>query len=440
MAIGRRVRRWVVLASLVLLVCVSGSAGAQAPAAPGTVWVIPVEGTIELGLADFIKRVVSEAEAREVALLLFEINTFGGRVDAATEIRDAIIRTHVPTAAFITERAISAGALVALAADTIVMAPGATFGAAQPEPLDAKTLSYVRAEFEATAERQGRDPRVAAAMVDADVAIEGLVEAGQILTLTTARAVEHGFADHVAATRREALAALGLAGATVVVRQPGLAERVVRFFTHPVVAQILLVIGFIGLLAELASPGWGLPGSVGLACLALFFGSRLLTGLVGVEAVLLFVLGIVLVLLELFVVPGFGVLGIGGLVAMGAGLFMAFPDARTAVQALAIVAVALVALILLFLKRFQRSALWGRLVLKHEQKDEEYRAAADYSTLLGREGTAETTMRPAGRIKIGGEYYDAVSEGEFIPQGQAVRVVKVEGSRIVVRSVSPHEK
>lgn len=169
---------------------------AQSPGtAPGVVWVIPVEGTIEPGLSEFVLRALRDARQAGAALILLEINSFGGRVDAATEIRDAIFASPVPTAAFVADRAISAGALIALATERIVMKPGATFGAAQPQPLDEKTLSYVRAEFEATAEGRGRDPLIAAAMVDASVVVEGLSGPGQILTLTAASALARGYAD-----------------------------------------------------------------------------------------------------------------------------------------------------------------------------------------------------------------------------------------------------
>lgn len=444
MAIGGRFWSMAFLISTLLLFGGTVEAQSELPSLPeiqGSVWVVPIEGTIDPGLSEFVKRVVRSARDHDVALLLFEINTFGGRVDSATEIRDVIVATDIPTAAYISERAISAGALVALAADRVVMAPGATFGAAEPQPRDEKTLSYVRAEFEATAERAKRDPLIAAAMVDSSVAVEGLVEAGQILTLTTAKAIEYGYADHTAASRSDALAVLGYAGASVVEQTPSWAEGAVRFLTDPLVAQILLVVGFLGLVAEFAAPGWGVPGTVGLIAFALFFGSRLITGILGVETIILFLLGIVLILLEIFVIPGFGIAGLLGLVSMGASVFMSFPDPRTALQALAITAVAIVVLVLLFLKRFQKSALWGRLVLTHEQKEEGYRPTqVDYQSLVGAEGVADTQLRPAGRILVNGEYYDAVADGTMIPHGAPVRVVKVEGARIVVRPVKSNQE
>lgn len=415
---------------------VAGSESAQDPSAEfGTVWVIPIEGTIDPGLAEFVLRVLRDAASEDASLILLEVNTFGGRVDAATEIRDAIVSSPVTTAAFVSERAISAGALVTLAAEQILMKPGATFGAAEPRPLDEKTLSYVRAEFEATAESRGRDPLIAAAMVDASVSIDGLTQADQILTLTASAALSHGFADHIASSRTEALELLGFAGVKVVETQPNWAERIVRFLTDPTVAQILLILGILGLIAELSSPGWGVGGTVGLVCLALFFGSRLIVGILGVEAILLFLAGIIFIVLELFVIPGFGIAGIFGLAAMGASLFMSFPDPRSALQAMAITVVAVVVLVLIFLKRFQRAALWGRLILTQQQAEEYRPTDLDTSSLLGMTGVVRTQLRPAGRVEIEGEFYDAVAEGRMVPPGTTVRVVRVEGPRIVVRPI-----
>lgn len=413
---------------------------AEGSTASGPVWVIPIEGTIDIGLSEFVRRVVAEAEASQAGLLLLEINTFGGRVDAATEIRDALVGTRTPTAAYIRNRAISAGALIALATERIVMAPGATFGAAEPRPLDEKTLSYVRGEFEATAERSGRDPKVAAAMVDTSVAIPDLTEVGEILTLTTTTATQVGYADHVAGTRTQALDFLGTGSAQVVETEPSWAERLVRFLTDPTVSQILLTIGVLGLLAELSSPGLGIGGFVGLLSLALFFGSRLIVGILGVEAILLFLLGLVLLVVEVFIIPGFGVAGILGLLSVGASMFMSFPDPRSAIQAIAITVVAVVVVVLFFLKRFQKSSLWGRVILSQQQDGDEYRPASiDYTSLVGATGQARTQLRPSGSVEVNGEFYDAVSEGAMIPVGATVRIIKVEGTRIVVRAVSSSE-
>lgn len=233
----------------------------------GPVWVLPVHGTIEMGLAEFVQRTVQEAHEADAGLILVEINTFGGLVDAATKIRDTLLKSSVPVVVYIPHRAISAGALITLSGQRILMDPGATVGAAEPRPADEKTISYLRGEFEATAESMGRDPKVAAAMVDASVVVDNLSAAGQILTLTAAKAAEIGFIDHIVGSRAEALAAIGYSGRTVVETSPTWAEQVMRFVSEPTVAQFILSVGFLALLIELTSPGWGLPGFAGVTLL-----------------------------------------------------------------------------------------------------------------------------------------------------------------------------
>src|SRR5690606_34906804 len=277
-----------------------------------------------------------EAEAAGAAAILVEINTFGGRVDSATDIRDALLRTHLTVIAFIPDRAWSAGALIALAADGIWMAPGASMGAAEPRPADEKTISALRAEFEAMAERAGRDPRIAAAMVDAGVAVDGLVASGEILTLTTEEALRVGYAEGLARSVGDVARDLGLSQNQVVESAPNWGERVARFLTDPVVSQILLAVGFIGLWAEASTPGFGVPGLMGLAALSLFFGARVFVGIVGWEAPALFALGIALLVVELFVAPGFGVAGAVGVAAVFASIALSFATMESALTAIGI--------------------------------------------------------------------------------------------------------
>ena len=291
--------------ALVAAALLNALAAASTPLKPsGSIWIIPIKGTIDLGLASFVERATREAVEAGAALILVEVNTFGGRVDAATEIRDTLLDAKVPTAAYVTERAWSAGALITLAAETIWMAPGSSIGAAQPIPADEKTVSALRAEFESTAERTGRDPRVAAAMVDAGVAVEGLVPQGEILTLTANRAIDVGYAEGVIAGRGELLAALGLEGLPVESVELNWAERAARFLSEPTVSQLLLTLGFLGLIAEAMSPGLGVPGAIGLTSLVLFYGGRMIVGLAGWESLLILGVGLLLVAAEIFLIPG----------------------------------------------------------------------------------------------------------------------------------------
>ncbi|MDQ3411537.1 MAG: ATP-dependent Clp protease proteolytic subunit, partial [Chloroflexota bacterium] len=302
---------------------------AQEERGTGAVVVVPITGTIDLGLAPFLTRVLAEAEADGVAAVLLEIDTPGGRLDAVLQMRDAVLGSPVRTIAFVDRTAFSAGALIAIAAGEIYMPPGAAMGAATPvdggtgETASEKTVSAVRTTFKATAEARGRDPLVAEAMVDPDVVIEGLVERGELLTLTTGEAVRWGYADGVVDDRAELLVDAGLAAAPVVEVGPSLAERVVRFVTDPVVASLLLILALLLIVGDFFVEGFGVAGMGGVLLFGIFFWGHLLTGLAGWEDVALVGLGIVLIAVEIFVVPGFGVPGVLGLAAIGGGLFLA---------------------------------------------------------------------------------------------------------------------
>lgn len=406
-----------------------------AAAAAPTVYSLPIQGEIEPGLAVFVARGLALAE-RNDGVVLLEINTFGGRVDAATEIKDLIFRSKVPVIAYVSERAWSAGALIALAAPKIAMAPGSSMGAAEPRPMEEKTVSALRAEFEAAAERWGRDRRLAAAMVDASVVVEGLSEAGKILTLSAQDALDYGMADLMAGSVHEALVLSGYDVYELVELKPHWAENIARFLTNSTISSLLLTLGFLGLIFEITTPGWGVPGTAGLICLGLFFGGRYVAGLLGWEAILLFLVGLLLLLLELFVIPGFGIAGILGILGVFGSIILAFGDLQTALINLSIVLVVTIAAVILLWKRLSQSRLWKRLVLFHSESPQAgYRALADLSHLVGKQGVAITPLRPSGTCVIDGQRYDVVSDGGFVKAHTRVEVVLTEGTRVVVREV-----
>ncbi len=415
-------------------------------------YVLPIEGVIDLGLAPFVSRVLDEAAAARAAAVILEINTFGGRVDAAVLIRDALLRAKVPTVAFVNKRAISAGALITLAAEKIAMAKGSTVGAATPvqmgapgapaQPVAEKTVSYMRKEFRATAESRNRPGLIAEAMVDSDVEIEGLVAKGKLLTLTTKEASAQKLVDIQADTVAELLEALDLSNAEVRRVSATWAEEVVRFLTHPVVSSLLMTIGILGLIVELRVPGFGLPGILGVTSLALFFWGHWLVRLAGWEELLLLGIGLLLLALEVFVIPGFGVAGVLGLLALvgglglsliGTGATWSIVMAAVGRTALSLVLAILVALVLL---RYLAGSPFGqRLVLKEELAATEGYASAPEADRrwLGKRGTVVSPLRPAGIAQLDGERVDVVSEGGFIDTGDAVEVTRVDGNRVVVR-------
>lgn len=454
-----RALAWVLI---VLLLALALPAPAQpapqaAPAATGAplVYVAPIDGSIDLGLAPFVQRVIDEAASAGAAAVVLDINTFGGRVDAAVQIRDTLLRSKVRTIAFINKRAISAGALISLAAHDIVIASGGTIGAATPVqsggagkaalPVEEKTVSYVRKEFRATAEARKRPLLVAEAMVDADVAIAGLVAKGKLLTLTTEEAIKVKVADHRAETLEEALDKLGLAGAELRRAQPNWAEELVRLLTNPLVSSILITVAMLGIIIELRTPGFGVPGALGLTSLGLILWGHWLVQLAGWEEVLLAAAGLLLLALEVFVIPGFGIAGVLGILGLLAGLVLAMVGPGNTAELLMLVAARVVFSLLfalaasLVLLRFMAHTRFGRqLVL-----DTGLQAARGYASapesdqrLLGRHGVAASPLHPAGIALIDGLRVDVVSNGTLIDAGQAIVVDKVDGNRVVVRLAS----
>ena len=422
--------------------------------ADGSVYVAPIEGTIERGLAAFISRIMEEAEAENAAAVIFEIDTPGGALDAALVIRDAILYSEVKTIAFVNPRAISAGALISLATRHIAMVEGGTIGAAtavdmQGKKASEKVISYFRNEMKATAEKTGRPPELAEAMVDEDVHIEDLAPKGKLLTLTTSEAVAKKVAEFtVTATGdaeklRAVLAHFELDGARITRHSAKWSEQLVRWLTHPIVASLLMSLGFLGLIFEIQSPGWGVGGTIGLICLGLFFGSHMLVKLADWTEVLLFLGGVILVIADLFFIAGFGVLAIPGVVLMIAGLFLSLmgrPELWTwesvgiAARPLLLAFLTTVLIAGVMLKMLPRTSAWQWLVLKAEERSEAgYIATGDHEALLGKEGVAFTPLRPSGTGLIDGRRVNVAADGEFIEKDSRITVVEVEGNRIVVR-------
>lgn len=409
-----------------------------------------VSGVIDLGLAPHTSRVIREAEEMGAAALILHINTPGGRVDAAIQMRDALLNAKLDTIAFIDKEAYSAGALIALASKQIYMAGGGVIGAATPvdqsgQKTSEKYVSAIRKLFRATAEQNGRPPEVAEAMVDEDVAIAELIEKGKLLTLTTQEALQWKVADGRFDTLEALLAHLNLSPAQLVRMQQNWAESLVRALTHPMVASLMLSVGMLGLLAELLSPGFGIPGALGLSSLALFFGGHYIVGLAGWEEALLIGAGVILLAAELLLIPGFGVAGILGIMALGVGVFMSFlgsyPSpadmwrAATAVlTSMAFIAVGAGVMIALL----PGLPIWSRLNLRARLDDRaeptspppEPRAPSPW---LGSQGLTLTPLRPAGTGLFQGVRLDIMSEGDYVPANTPVTIVQVEGNRIVVR-------
>jgi len=410
-------------------------------------------GMIDPGLTAYVERVVQDADSAGVDALVFDIDTFGGRVDAATVIRDAILDADLLTIAFINNRAISAGALISLACDKIVMVKGGTIGASTPvsgggEKASDKYVSVMRAEMRGTAERTDRDAEIAEAMVDERIYIpEFSDEVGQPATLTTEQALQYGIADETAESLHALLEIYDLADAQIVEIEINWAERVVRLLTHPVVTSLLLSVAIFGLIAEVRTPGWGLGGSLALMALAVFFGSHLIVHLANWEELVLFGVGLLLLFAEIAFIPGFGFAGVAGVVCMLASVlltrlpefdFWSVDQIGAVIGQFALSMIGAIVVSAFLLRSLPKIAAFNHLILGSDTKaaDGYVSAPTEHDDeLVGLQGVTVSELRPVGVGSFDGRRLDIIAEGEFINQHMTVKIISARGSRIVVRAV-----
>jgi membrane-bound serine protease (ClpP class) len=431
-----------VVASMIILLSLAGLINPYtADAREKIVYVVPIEETVEKGLLAFLERAVKEAEEANAEAIIFDVNTPGGAVDAADGIGKLFTGTELKTIAFVNKKALSAGAYISLNTDEIYMVPGSTMGSAaiidqQGNTAGKKAESYWFAAMKSAAVESGRDPVYAQAMADESINLPELgAGKGKLLTLTAEQALEVGYSEGTVKNLDALLEKLGYENAEIRNVDESFAEKLARFLTHPVVIPILMTIGSLGLVLELYSPGFGLPGLAGLTSLLLFFYGHLVAGLAGFETLILFALGIGLILLEFFV-PG-GIAGAIGFLAIIASFFIASDNVVHMGISLLIALTASVLLSILMIRVFgKRMKLFKRIILTDSTSTEKgYVSNKNRLELIGVEGITLTPLRPSGTILIEDERIDVVSEGAFIPKDKKVRIIKTEGSRIVVREV-----
>lgn len=435
-----------VIASLILVLSFAGLFSPySAEAKKQIVYVVPIEETVEKGLLAFLERAVEEAEDAGAEAIIFDVNTPGGAVDAAGGIAKLLTGTQLKTISFVNKQALSAGAYISLNTDEIYMVPGSTMGSAaiidqEGNTAGKKAESYWFAAMKSAAVESGRDPIYAQAMADESIDLpEYGAGKGKLLTLTADQALEVGYSEGTVKNLDDLLDRLGYENAEIRDVHETFAEKLARFLTHPVVIPILLTIGSLGLVLELYSPGFGLPGLAGLSSLLLFFYGHMVAGLAGFEALILFALGIGLILLEFFV-PG-GIAGAVGFLAVIASFFIASDNIVHMGISLLIALSASIILSILMIKVFgKRMKLFKRIILTDSTSTEKgYVSNKNRLELIGVEGVTLTALRPSGTILVDDERIDAVSEGAFIPKDRKVRIVKTEGARIVVREVPASE-
>ena len=499
-------RREIVLTGYVLLLIgylfIRGNLSAQENA---LVYVIDIRNEIGSGLGTYISDGIQEAENAGANAIVFDVDTPGGRVDSAVNIIRSIQDTQIPTIAFVNRQAISAGAMISIACNQIVMTSGGTIGDSAPvniqgQEVGEKAISYIQGTIRATAERENRNPDIAEAMVDKELVLvklsdgqivkllpeeyaireeqgeemEILCAQGKLLTLSTNQALEYNFADAQAENLTDLLAQyqivdvagsklplteegiarqqreygfsdvtplISLEGAQVVSVEATLADRIVFFLTNPLISSLLLSLGILGIFIEIRTPGFGIPGFLGLLCVGLFFGGHMLTKIGAEWAFLLFLIGVGLIALEIFVIPGFGIAGILGITLMLGSVFFVFDKAyefETAVLWLSISVILSAALIIAAVWLLPETQLFRRFALQTVMDTEMgYHSSSpeNFQDYLGRSGTALTPLRPAGTVRIGNKRVDVVTAGDFIPQDSNVKVIEVEGSKVFVEAV-----
>ena len=305
------------------------------------IYVVPIQDTIDLGIPAFVNRAISAAEKNSAELIIFDIDTFGGRVDAATQIKDAISATDITTIAFINRRAISAGSLISLSCDQIYMTDGGTIGATSVVDMSGskqseKSQSYMREEMAATAEKAGKNTDIARGMVDEELSFEFLVingdslkvddiegrKEGKLITLTTELALKYNIADGKSESVEELLSNLGIENYNIITLSENWSEDLVRFLTDPTISSLLTTFGTIGIISELYSAGWGIGGTIGIVCLTLALGASYLTQLASSMDLLIIFSGLLLLVVEFIAIPGFGFFGIAGIGVLFYGLYL----------------------------------------------------------------------------------------------------------------------
>ncbi|MDR6225052.1 NfeD family protein [Desmospora profundinema] len=435
------------LLASILLLCLGlmsfipavASSGVDAAEGRMVYW-IPVEQEVERGLLRFLERGFREAEEAAARDIVLEMDTLGGEVNAALEIGKLLRASEIPVTVYIKGEAISAGAYIALNADHILMTSGSAIGAAEPvtitgEQADPKTVAFWRSNMQAAAESQGRDPDIAAGMVDRNIEIEGIKEKGELISLSAGQAVELKMADELVADEEEVLRFLNAEDAEIVRTDLTVSERIARFVTSPYVIPVLFTIGLAGIAIEFFSPGFGIPGTIGIGAFALYFFGHFLAGFAGYETLVLFIIGLILLALEVFV-AGFGILGILGLIALVAALVTAAPNVIFGVVSLLIAFAVTAVGVFIAIRHLGTRGVWKRLVLFDDQRNQSgYISQVSRISLMGKKGKAVTPLRPSGVAVIDGVRQDVVSDGGFIPAQAPVEVVGSEGVRLVVRQV-----
>lgn len=415
--------------------------------------VMEIRSEIDARMSRYVDLALQRADEINADLIIIDMDTYGGALYDADDIRTRILEYEKPVYVFINKDAASAGALISIATDSIYMAPGASIGAATVvnggtgEAAPDKYQSYMRSIMRSTAEATGRDPKIAEAMVDENIEIDSISPAGQVITFSTAEALKYGYATARVSSIEEILKRNQIEDYEIINFELGTTEKIISFFINPFISGLLILIMLGGLYFELQTPGVGFPLLAAFVALVLYLTPYYLNGLAVHWEIAAFLAGIALIGLEVFVIPGFGIAGIGGLVLTIGSLILImlnnnnfdffFVDFNEVLEAAITAIIGMFGgIILMFFGsvRLADSAAFKRISLQNRQSSSEgYVSKQQEETLIGTEATAFTVLRPSGKIMIGDELYDAYTRGDYIAKGEKVVVVSDEGSSLRVK-------
>ena len=417
------------------------------------VFTFAIDQDIDPGMNRRVKLAMDQAAALKADLILIEMDTYGGAVTDADEIRTRILESKIPVYVFINKDAASAGALISIACDSIYMAPGASIGAAtvvngtDGTAAPDKYQSYMRSMMRSTAEATGRNPQIAEAMVDEKLVVAGISDSSTVITFSVAEAIQNGFCEGEYASKEAILEAQGLQTAEVIAYEEKTVDAIISFFLSPAVSGILILLIIGGIYFELQTPGIGFPLAVALSAALLYFIPYYLNGLAENWEILAFVIGIILLAVEFFIIPGFGVFGVAGIVLTLGGLVLGMlpnqafdfawvPSSQLFGALLTVILSSLVGVGIVFwlTPKVNEWGAFRHLTLTSTQdRAEGYTASTYKEDLLGKIGTVHSRLRPSGKVEIEGEIYDAYSRGEFLEQGEPVEVISTEGTTLRVK-------
>lgn len=419
------------------------------------VYILEMKDNIDPRMNRKVMLGLEDAKAKEADIFLIHMDTYGGAVNDADDIRTMILEAGMPTLVFIDKDAASAGALISIACDSIYMAPGASIGAATVvmgsggEAAPDKYQSYMRSMMRSTAEAKGRNPKIAEAMVDENIEVEGISTKGSVITFSVSEAIEHGFCEAQVRSIDDIIQRQHIEDYETIYYTSSTVEQIIAFFLNPAVSGFLILIIFAGIYFEVQTPGVGFPLAASIVAVTLYFIPYYLTGLAENWEIFVFILGIVLLALELFVIPGFGVFGILGIICILTGLtlgmipndvfdFTFVPTGELFIALITVVLSAIIAVFLIFTlaPKVNQWKAFSRIALADTQLKKEGYTSFWYSEeLMGKEGVAHTRLMPSGKVIIEDEIYDAHSRGEFIDRGEKVKVISTEGTSLRVKKI-----